>query len=322
MFGIDRKNGIEVFIGDKFLEEYLGKWLFSKNNVKKSIGKILLDLNVCRLGDSVYLHGYDKEMACFDVIINRDGHILEKEIKISLIVYDRIVIIDGEYEYIYECLRDTKGRINGEYLVGYEYEDENLSYSCHLDNTGVEFFVFKDGYYLELDIDKNVDSSKKIFGIKSLVKNEEYLVNYLMNLSFPVEIDEVYKKICEILEIEDFSEYLEISLFIYNYKDNTYLDNTDTIIVRNGIVEEIKITKNNKTVVYYPDSDSWNYEEDRDGTIISVNYDMDDDYSINYIYGDSLFEDISDKELKDVANSEVDSVKKLVKTMFNKDGRI
>lgn len=128
MLGIEKNNSkIDVFISDKYLLEYISRWLNSKADVRKKIGNILVDL-ICEDGDCVYLHQFNKELFCLDVVIRRNGKILDENVKIYLLNLESTIIIvsiDND-KRVYECLRDSRGRLNREYNLIREDNSKKL----------------------------------------------------------------------------------------------------------------------------------------------------------------------------------------------------
>lgn len=85
--------------------------------------------------------------------------------------------------------------------------------------------------------------------------NEEELISYLNGLSCPIDVGEVYKRICEISFGNDMSKYymLELNVFLRKYS-YIYREYSRTIIdqltFRNGILESfgMSLDKNNKLI--------------------------------------------------------------------------
>jgi len=110
------------------------------------------------------------------------------------------------------CYYDDKR--NGEEEIKLEYYNKKNNkngniYSRHLFSAGSCFEVKNDKYCLNLLVEE-LESDDAITNELKL-KNDKDLEQFLLDLSFPIEIDKLYKNICEI-SVDDISKYSIFSL--------------------------------------------------------------------------------------------------------------
>ena len=161
-------------------------------------------------------------------------------------------IIQKTYEIDYEPVKNQpkitlylttsehKYSSGTKYLRNYNWED-------------AEYIISKGENQFVLKVDKPYDLQNPKEHYYRL-NNEEELVNYLSKLEFPIEIEEVYKKICEISLGENISEYPFIHICVT--KEGMA---TDTLDIDEGEWHTFRKTKGDKTVVLYQNG-TWEYE--------------------------------------------------------------
>ena len=132
-------------------------------------------------------------------------------------------------------------------------------------NTLERTFIYYDGFYLKnnqyyLSINVKIPDSMKKSNLDNDIfrlKNEDELQQYLLGLTFPLDIREVYKKLCDI-SLNSIKEYPLIELEIRKQVDEINFKTTDKIILKHGTLCNITITKEKNT--YIIDSDeNWTY---------------------------------------------------------------
>lgn len=79
------------------------------------------------------------------------------------------------------------------------------------------------------------------------MKNEEQLQQYLLGLSFPLKIDEVYKKIVEI-SIDSINEYPNFNLKVERKLDEKKQKTTGRISLNYGQLKIFTMTIEGKTI--------------------------------------------------------------------------
>ncbi|MDE5630781.1 MAG: hypothetical protein K2I70_04190 [Bacilli bacterium] len=79
------------------------------------------------------------------------------------------------------------------------------------------------------------------------LKNDQELVKYLLELDFPLAIDEVYKKMCEV-SIDCIDEYPNFHVVVENGVDDKNKQVTDEISLKDGKLCIFTMTKNGKKI--------------------------------------------------------------------------
>ena len=320
------RNKPKVIINDIELKNEIGRWLGVNRNIINVFSKLLLNVGF-KVEDEIVLYKYfyrEDDYLSFSYIVNgmnpykKNVIMLEygredKKPRISVntgsknnrskIVYEVDRELDS-YKIISKSLEDKRyGMVNRRY-----FEDRVL------------FFLEKNDYELSLCVD-SPDCGIYYGNIYNL-NNEKELIKYLCSLTFPVKIDEVYKKICDI-SLGDVNEYSFVSLKVTKYDSIDGLDEViDEITLRNGVLEDFIITRNNKTIRIDGNDNYWIYEKKMDNGTLLVSYNRDDDeYIQGIIYDDRLRDE--DKELfdvedRDIAIKDVEETKKLVKVMIER----
>lgn len=251
---------------------------------------------------------------------------LSYPISISDVYFNVCRILGNEME-VYDEIRLNNYTVNDlsplfnsvlKYDRKYGYEstevvsfDEKVGYVRERYDSKVEIRVKNGDYkfYLEVDFNEIDEFGKKL-------DNEIELQKYLMNLEFPISIEEVYKKICEI-SLGDVSKYSRIVLQCCDNSKNGMI--TDMIVLSDGNFEKFGMTKDGITV-FIDKNDNFTYRTDDVGTGISLNIMGDDKLKCElsadndkYMkdYMESLFlYDIGD------AKKEKENTKKLVRKIF------
>lgn len=154
---------------------------------------------------------------------------------------------------------------------------------------------------------------------------EDELRDYLCSLEFPVRIDEVYKRLCRDF-LGDVSKYPCIDLEIMTYDMINGCDVvTDKLIMHDGEWKTFGITKGNKTIMLDSDG-TWSYRLLGSNLDVKLSMNINED-DVSYTIKGSSKEDVDryfDELVKsDIrgANSEIEDTKKLVKIMFERDGK-
>ena len=214
--------------------------------------------------------------------------------------------INSSLEYIfddsYEKISVISDGIEKSYLRNYSNDkvDINVSYNDYR-------------FYLEVYYGAGFSTRK--------LDNEKELMKYLVGLTFPISIVDVYKKICEI-SLGDVSKYSRIVIRCCNVKDN--VKETDLIVLEDGNFGEFGITKNDKTI-FIDKYGNYTYRMSDLTTDVEISISSDDrtkceistkDGNCMDEYIDSLLvvTDIND------ARYEKEETKKLVRTIFDKNG--
>ena len=321
-----------VVIEDKNLEKAIGYWLGSQINVGKKFGEVLINVGF-KPSDEIVLCKYQEKTLSFNYIVNGNNPYKKNTIWLS---YkndynnnSHIIVTTGSKNtrsrMVYEVERTSSNKIGDKYHVfSYLYEDKRYGMiSRRYYENKAEFFVEKDDYELYLSVEKNDNlfikqGSDGVYRIK----NEKELISYLTSLTFPVEIDLVYKKICEI-SLGDINIYPEFCLKVTKYDTLKNLEEvTDIIELEDGNLISFGMSKDGKNVVLYGDG-SWCYEKKLSDITAVIQYE-DDEYMYGSItdggFGNEV-KQINKKEIKNIAIKDIEETKGLVRRLLNRGDR-
>ena len=328
MFNISRKSKNPVIvIESKILKNKIATWLRYNGNVSKQFAKVLVNLGFDS-SDEIVLYDFVEPFTIKYYVKNSDkkgafclidGRI-EREpgyINLKMVyAYPKIIHSYNNIRERYECMRDLSGKIgNGIKMVGYDMDLTNdVLYRRSLFSNMADVSIDKDEYSIHISASNvaNIpvdDSSYEL-------DNENLLMNYLSSLNFPVNIIEVYKKICEI-SLGNIDEYRNFSLTITKIINSTGEEKvTDTINLTNGKLEQFKITREGKSISI-DKFGVWNYETVIDHNLVSVSYIDDYDEDFGYISSNGYMQEFD--SFKNVVSEEVSDVKRKVRVLFDKN---
>lgn len=165
--------------------------------------------------------------------------------------------------------------------------------------------VQNEEYTLSLKIENTKENNSSVFSLKK----EAELQIYLLGLSFPLEINTIYKKICEIT-IDFINKYPKFELQIEN---NVTKETTDIISLIYGNLKKFMITKNGKTITISETGEiihktsMYTIKEKENGEI---------NYSLNIKPGKKLPEEISPLKQYNEAQKEIAKAKEFIKTII------
>lgn len=323
----------KVVITDKNLEKVIGRWMGTQVNVSKKFGEVLINVGF-KVSDEVVLCKYQEKDLSFTYIVNGKNPYKKNTISLGFENADNknphIIITTGSKNtrsrMVYELERTKNNKIGNKYkIVSYTKEDKRgLMLSRHYDEMKAEFFIERDDYELYFSVKEPMCLFLKRDGEGIYrIKNEKELINYLTSLRFPVEIDLVYKKICEI-SLGDIGVYPEFSLKVTKYDMNEGLEEvTDVIELTDGKLSSFGMTRNGMTIIL-DDEGNWTYEKRLSDMTAIVQYDNEDN---EYSYGSICDGDLGSKskcqevtysELKRDALLEVLDTKMLVRKLLNR----
>lgn len=224
----------------------------------------------------------------------------------------------------------------------YEYYDEHNYESTHLrleeytvknNNNGnvyrrylmpfMSSFNLNNGEYrliIQISAPKSVENSS-IFSPAYRLQNEKKFEKYLLNLSFPIAIDEIYKKFCN-LSLDDVCEYPSIEIQVVKKKNDKKDIITDYISMQDGNLSKFIITRNGKTI-FLDKTGQWSYQSEKVSVNkdngLNVNFSLKSENS-NQPIGSVLEYQEMNAITEEVNNvkEEVENVKKLARTIFKK----
>ena len=140
--------------------------------------------------------------------------------------------------------------------------------------------------------------------------NEDALMQYLLSLSSPIDIVEVFKKVRELSLGDDLSKYSKILIKVFKSEENKEIE-TDVIEICYGKVRQIKKTQDNKTISF-DENGNWTFENP---SLSVVKGDGKIKISMDSSSSDELV-GISPLESYNKAGEEVEKVQKLVRDIF------
>jgi len=318
-----------VIINDKELKKEIGRWLGIKQNISNVFSKLLLNVGF-KHEDEIVLYKYfyrEDDYLSFNYIVNGCNPYKKNVIMLEYGKEDkkpRIVVHTGSKYTRSKIVYEVDKELNNYKTVSKSLEDKRYGMlnRRYFEDRAL-FFVEKNDYELCLLVLKSNDMNFDEKGVYRL-KNEKELVSYLNSLVFPVNIDLVYKKICEI-SLGDASLYSDFSLRVNKFDNIDGLEEvTDEITLRNGVLEDFIITRDSKTIRIDENDNYWIYERKLDDRTLLVSYNREDDSFIHgTIYEDgigngdkSICENLD--EVRDIAVKDVEDTKKLVRVMFER----
>lgn len=306
------------------------KVVYENNQIKKEIlewvkylggrsfSQVLLDIGF-KSDDVVYLYDKNNNLEYY-YSVGEDVRDNSKYIKLAYGVFlDRGATIDvwngNEYrDYEFKDNNFNNDKKCFMLSISEKKISDNITYkrifysvmAAYVIKTKDYEFIFNLGNYSAEDDYKSM-----------VLDNEDKLEEYLCSLVFPVDIIDVYKNIISICNI-DVSKYAYFE--IKSVPLGAYFIG-DILELNNGEFGEIRITRDNKRICLFKNN-FWSCEYmDKDGysefevTCCNgkINYDLsgEDNGQIDEYTNTLLEYDIK-------ARNEVDDVKKLVRTMFNK----
>lgn len=180
----------------------------------------------------------------------------------------------------------------------------------------------KDSHYYTVDITAGNATNDIAIKINPVVEaddftlpNERKLQKYLLGLTFPVEMSEIYPKIVELFQNE-IEEYPTFSLQIKKKMNIQKDEIVDAIFLNYGNLDKYIATRDGKQITYSGNG-SWNYNT----PTIEINRNQED--KISYKLEDASFEELAEMtspaiQYQEVVK-EVENVKVLAKSYLKKD---
>ncbi len=176
------------------------------------------------------------------------------------------------------------------------------------------FTLTSDEYSLSIEVARPESIKTSILsGYIFRLENEEQLQQYLLGLTFPLKLDEVYKRICAI-STPTIDEYPSFKMKVKRKLDEKKDKITDMISLNRGRLKEFIITKGGIAIKIDSDG-NWSYDSSK--LIVSQNDQGEVNYSLNSIPSGELSKTPTPFEQYSEASKEVEKVKKLTMTMLN-----
>ncbi len=262
------------------------------------------------------LNQFDKNNLSFNCHFNNRNTNANISLKWSDILYSGTEFIinykneSKTYDYLPEVEEENKPtRLNLHHYTIKNPENDNSCFR-YLSPYSAYFRLTNGEYSLSIEMKRpeNIKVNMKInYDYIFKIENEEQLQQYLLGLTFPVEINEVYKKICEIL-ITTVDKYPSFKIEIKEKKDEKNNKTTDMIDLHHGQVKQIIITKNEKTIAIDNDG-NWSYDSPK--LTIKQNNKGTIDYSLNATHSDELSTALTPFEQYSKVCQEVEQIRKL-----------
>ena len=188
---------------------------------------------------------------------------------------------------------------------------------CYDDNR-MFYIISNNNYNLLLNIEYD-----EIDEYNSSLNKELELERYFGSLIFPVDIDSMYNKICEIISL-DIDKCRRFELRVNEIDKYNHKCVRDIIILVNGHLVQFGMTKNGKRI-FMDDDGNYSYElvsDNEEELKFKFSLDITDD-NISYSVSNNDRNVIDDEMKKmvndtiDNANMDIEDSKKLVKKMFS-----
>ncbi len=215
--------------------------------IENKLGFLLKEIGINK-NETCILSNFDENLYTFNC------HLKESNIDILINLRwkneTKEIIVEKQntkevYTYNQEKLKKPKLNLKAYTITN---EQNSNTYYRYLSKKIISIKLQNQNNYLELNIEKpNKNETLKL-------ENESEITNYLLNLNFPINLEEVYNT----LNIKNINEYQKISLKLIttSTKEATV---TDEILIKNGRIEKYTITKNNITITLNQDG-SWIYD--------------------------------------------------------------
>lgn len=178
-------------------------------------------------------------------------------------------------------------------------------------------FRVKSGEYtLSLDIEKPETILIGYSQSNYILDNESKLNEYLLSLKFPIDLEEVYKKILEI-SLDNGFEYPHVHIRISKKTDKESDKTTDELEFVKGILKRITMTKNGKTVSLDSSANKWKYESPE--LVASQTDKISLTYNIEATDRSELDISVSLLEQLNKIDTEVENVKEITRRLTRKN---
>ena len=297
-------------------------------SIYQYMGLLLLNLGF-ETEDNIFLCNYDKNDNSFDCMLNNNERYRIKfnfdNNQIDVTIHNNV--------YGYECEKIERSELGMRVSLGsYTYEyDDGMKFTRVLSRYKAKFIVSLCGYIMELELEKPDDVILPMYDDKGCyakyrLENEDILTKYLCSfVVFDNSIIDIYKKLCEVY-IDDVSRYPDFSLKMSTPDEDGNLKIIDLIHLKYGELEEIAVTKDERTI-FLDKYNNWSFEAPAED-LLPVNFSMTskngkvscvfsamEDYDLAKQYlPDGLENDM------DIANEEVIKIRRKVREVFNKNG--
>lgn len=272
--------------------------------IKYTFGKLLADTGIAS-DELCFVSAFDKENLTFKLNVgNKESYDVKLRWGDFFDFFPEFEIKgkDACKTYILsDNDKDLKLRLDR-----YSLTDNNTTVSRELSIVAAYFGWQSDDKFLSIRIEDSGFDVNRIF----YLGNEEALMQYLLSLSSPIDIVEVFKKVRELSLGDDLSKYSNILIKVFKSEENKEIE-TDVIEICYGKVRQIKKTQDNKTISF-DENGNWTFDD----ASISVMKDKEKiKFSITTSFSDGLL-NISPIDTYTNAGEEVEKVAQLVRNLF------
>ena len=289
------------------------RFLYLVNNYFNGlVDEVLIDLGFNN-GDTIYLYEYSTQLFQFHYSVNEDKLNINNSIKVN-INDNQIVVNNDDMERCYSFLLDN----NEVSLIHYNKKlSDNASCFRSFINSGLLFEINNGDYSIGLEIYLNCNDN---------LDKGNMLEDYLVNLKFPIVIEDLYKKICEILNVNaDGYNYFNLVVSKSNKIDDEK-EVMDSITLYDGKLYKFVKTACGRRISVDREG-NWSYDKIDSDSILSLRYNEVNNPKYRYSFKDrsenqkGYFSGRDFLELRNSAEYEVEDVKKLTRIMFSKNGK-
>lgn len=300
-------------------EELMKKVNIPAEKFEKIVTKFGLLLKIVGIEntETCILNQFDKDNFSFNCHFNNSGN----DANISLRWGD---MMDFNPEFTinyqnesktYDYLAEAEEKIARLKLQHYTVKNPENGNSCYryLSPYTADFTLTNGEYSFSIEIKRPESIKVDVFSDYVFrLKDEKQLQQYLLGLIFPLEINEVYKKVCEI-STSLINEYPSFKIEVERKLNEKNNKTTDMISLNYGQLKNFIITKSGRTITI--DSyGNWSYDSPK--LIISQSDKGNINYSLNSISSDELLTAASPFEQYSEVIQEIEQVRKLTKTML------
>ena len=273
--------------------------------IKYTFGKLLIDAGI--VSDEVcFVTAFDKDNLTFKLNVgNKESFDVILRWGDFFDFYPEFEIKGKDFSKTYvlsETEDASKLRLDKYSLTA----DSNVRVGRYLSFFNAYFDWQNGDKFLSIDIGNLRPNVGSIF----YLENEDALMQYLLSLSSPIDIVEVFKKVRELSLGDDLSKYSNILIKVFKSEENKEIE-TDVIEICYGKVRQIKKTQDNKTISF-DENGNWTFENP---SLSVIKGDGKIKISMDSSSSDELV-GISPLESYNKAGEEVEKVQKLVRDIF------
>lgn len=307
-FKKEDKKGLKIVYENKVTKSKVLSWI--KEVGIDNFADVLVSLGF-NLDDTVYLFDDYGSFNRFNYAINED--------KVN--IFNTIELDYRKKEFTISSQDEIRGyHVDKPYMLDLVYyqkkvaEDKTFYYRPS-ENKSL-FIIDNDRYELSLEI--CLDNQDSFLD----VDNDRMISKYLINLQFPIVIEEVYKELCRMLKIDE-SMIKMLDLVVTKSVNKKMPDLVmDEILIQDSRLFRFTKSDNGRKVTIDKNG-NWIFEKMDMDSVFTVKYGENSEPRYRYTFNDRTEDKISyfsEEEitlLKEIANMDVEKTRRLVKENFN-----